>query len=306
MRSRRNNNTPPYHGVSGTQGGRTHSVTPGESGGTGGRGKSTRTARGAPPSPGMHSTPRRAPGRMTLSSDERAAAIELAEKRRSERSQAFHARDYFPAERRAIVTSGGIDFKALAGRSREFVRDLLAKLSVSRESVLRGLIIAVLMVVFALTQTTLFTRLPPFGAVPDLMLSFCIAVAVTEGEHWGAVTALFAAFVITALGAVSFDPAPLLYLVCAYTAGVLSRYYLKQNVLTRSVYTVAAGICRAAATFAALTLSSPSYEPLAFLRLAIIPEFFSTLLLAPIIHIIVWSSLHVFHRSRAERTGTQD
>lgn len=261
---------------------------------------------GAPRSPGVYSTPRHAPGRLTLSSDERAAAFELAEKRRRERSQAFHAWEYFPAERRAIVTSDGIDFKAIAGRSREFVRDLFAKLSVSRESVLRGLIIAALMIVFALTQTTLFTRLPPFGAVPDLMLSFCVAVAVTEGEHWGAVVSLLAALVITALGAVSFDPAPLLYLVCAYTVGVLSRYYLKQNVLTRLVYTVAAGLCRAAATFAALAISSPAYEPGAFIRLAMIPEFFSTLLLAPIVHIIVWSSLHVFHRSRAERTGTQN
>lgn len=243
---------------------------------------------------------------MTLSSDERAEALKLAEKRRRQRSEAFHSRDYFPAERRAIVTRKGIDLKALTGRIREFVRTVFAKLSVSRESVLRGLIISALMIVLALTQTTFFTRLSPFGAVPDLMLSFCIAVAVTEGEHWGALTSLFAALVITALGAVSFDPAPVLYLVCAYTVGVLSRYYLKQNVLTRLVYTLAAGICRAAATFAALTLSSPSYEPLSFFRLAIIPEFFSTLLMAPIVHIIVWSSLHVFHRSRAERTGTQN
>lgn len=243
---------------------------------------------------------------MTLSSDERAEAIDRAKKRRLEMEEAFHHKKYFPAGRRMVVSAGGIDIKAIPALIKEFVRELLLKLSVSKESVLRGVIIAALMIIFALTQTTLFTRLPPFGAVPDLMLSFCVAVAVTEGEYWGAVTSLFAALVITALGAVAFDPAPVLYLVCAYTAGVLSRYYLKQNVLTRSVYTLAAGLCRALATFIALAAASPSFEPGAFMRLALIPEFFSTLICAPFVHIAVWAALHVFHRSRAERTGSSD
>lgn len=245
---------------------------------------------------------RRAGGRITLSSDERAEAAKRAAKRRREMEEAFHYREYNPSGWRLPGGEKG-GLRGVPGRIREFVRELFLKLSVSRESVLRGLIIAALMAFFALMQTTFFTRLPPFGAVPDLMLSFCIAVAVTEGEYWGAVTSLFAAFVVTSLGAVAFDPAPVLYLVCAYTAGVLSRYYLKQNVLTRTLYTLAAGICRAAATFLALALSAPSFAPAAFFRIALIPEFLSTLICAPVVHIAVWAALHVFHRSRAERTG---
>ena len=245
---------------------------------------------------------RRAPGgRLTLSPDERSAAAEQAERNRQARSEAFKPRE---AEgRRTVVSPNGIDLGAIPGRVAEFSRALLVRFAVSREGVVRALIISALMILFALTQTTLFARLPPFGAVPDIMLSFSIAVAVTEGEHRGAVTALLSALVITALGAVGFDPAPLLYLVCAYTAGVLCRYVLKQNVLIRAIITVAAGVLRALATLVALAVAAPTFTFDAAFRLAIVPEFFSTLVCAPFVHLIVWAALLVFHRSRAQRTG---
>lgn len=248
-------------------------------------------------------TTRRAGGRLTLSSDQREDAVRLAEKRRRERSDAFHAREFSVGDRRPIITPGGIDLKAIPVRLKGFFAELFGRLSVSRESVIRAVIIALLLVFFALMQTTLFTRLPPFGAVPDLMLSFCVALAVTEGERWGALTALFSALVITALGAVSFDPAPVLYLICAYTAGVLCRYFLKQNVLIRALITLGAGVLRAAATLIAIAVCAPTFTFAAAWRQAIVPEFFSTLVCAPFVHLIVWLSTLALHRSRAQRTG---
>ena len=242
-------------------------------------------------------------GRLTLSADSRRAAADLAEKRSRERSAALHAKEFSISDKRAIFTPGGIDWGAIPVRLGRFFGDLFARLSVSREIVIRAAIAAVLLVLFALLQTTLFTRLPPFGAVPDLMLCFCVAIAVTEGEHFGAIVALFAGLVITALGSVSFDPAPVLYLICAYTAGVLCRYMLKQNVLIRALLTLGAGVLRALATLAAIAVAAPTYTFAAAWRQAIWPEFLSTLVCAPFVHLIVWLALLAFHRSRAQRTG---
>ena len=246
---------------------------------------------------------RSAGGRLTLSSDERAEAARRAANKQRAREEAFRSRELSSRPKRGVITPKGVNLGAIPGRLFDLCRDLLTKLSVSREGVIRALVISALMVFFALTQTTLFTRLPPFGAVPDLMLSFCIAVAVTEGEHWGAVVSLFAALVITSLGSVSLDVAPLLYLVCAYTAGVLCRYVLKQNVLIRAILTLAAGVLRAVATLISLCFAAPTFTFDAAMRLALIPEFFSTLVCAPFVHLAVWAALLVFHRSRAQRTG---
>ena len=242
-------------------------------------------------------------GRLTLSADQRRDAVSLAEKRKRERSQALRAKEFVVSDRRAVITPSGVDWGAIPVRIRGFFVELLTRLSVSREIVIRAVVVCAFVVFFALTQTTLFTRLPPFGAVPDLMLCFCVAVAVTEGEHWGAVTALASGLVITAIGSVSFDPAPLLYVICAYAAGALCRYVLKQNALIRALLTLGAGVLRAFATLAAIAVASPTFTFGAAWRLAIFPEFLSTLVCAPFVHLIVWLATLAFHRSRAQRTG---
>ena len=56
----------------------------------------------------------------------------------------------------------------------------------------KGIVCALLILLCALLQTTLFARFRPFGAIPDLMLSAVIAISLLEGEKWGAVTGLFA------------------------------------------------------------------------------------------------------------------
>lgn len=241
--------------------------------------------------------------RLTLPAERRREAADLAEKRRRERSEALHAKEFVVSDRRAIITPNGIDWGAIPKRLGQFFGDLFSRLSVSREIVIRSLVAGALLVFFALVQTTLFTRLPPFGAVPDLMLCFCVAIAVTEGEHFGAVCALASALVITALGSVSFDPAPLLYVICAYAAGVLCRYVLKQNALIRALLTLGAGVLRGAATLAAIAVAAPTFTPGAALRIAILPEFLSTLVCAPFVHLIVWLATMGFHRTRAQRTG---
>lgn len=208
-----------------------------------------------------------------------------------------------PPEERAILHDGRIDIPALKAQMKVLAKSLLANVSIEKESLIRGLIIALLMIFFALLQTTIFTHLPPFGAVPDLMLSFAIAVAVSEGEKWGAVCSLFCALVISSLGSVGANELPLVYLACASLAGVMSHYHLRQNALIRLMYQVLAGFVKGIGTLVMFAAVGTEFTFGKVMVGTVIPEYFSTLLLSSVVHVITWLSLLYFHRSRAQRTG---
>lgn len=171
------------------------------------------------------------------------------------------------------------------------------------ENILKGVICAALLLFFLLLQTTFFVRFAPFGAVPDLLLSLTAAIAVAEGEAWGAVFGLVAAFLSQALGGSPGAPAllPLLYMPAGYFCGLCSEYYLSDSIPVRGVYILACGVGRALIT--AITAGSVLSATLSQILLRhVLPEFFSTVLLAPVIYVIVYLCLRSFHKSRAERT----
>lgn len=206
-------------------------------------------------------------------------------------------------EERAIIVDGRIDYAALEARVRMIVKKAVSGIFQGRDDLIKAGVIALLMIFFALLQTTVFTRLPPFGAVPDLMLAFVIAVAVTEGERWGSVVALFAAVTVSSLGSIGANALPLLYFICAYFTGVLSRYYLRKNALIRLMYQVVAGFLRGIATAVMLAALSRGLTFSSVMLGTLIPEYFSTLALAPLVHLATSGVLLFFHRSRDQRTG---
>ena len=92
----------------------------------------------------------------------------------------------------------------------EKVRGWRLGLSLDGESLAKGGVCALLLIFFALLQTTLFTRFKPFGAVPDLILPLVAAIGMTEKEKWGAVFGVIAAFVIESLGGSTVTLLPIL------------------------------------------------------------------------------------------------
>ena len=75
----------------------------------------------------------------------------------------------------------------------------------------KGIVCGALILLLALLQTTLLARFRPFGAIPDLMLSAVIAIAVLEGEKWGCLIGLLAALVIESMGGGAIQLLPLLF-----------------------------------------------------------------------------------------------
>lgn len=176
-------------------------------------------------------------------------------------------------------------------------------ISVDAETVLKAVVIGVLIVFFTLLQTTLFARFRLFGAIPDLMLPFVIAVGTLEKERWGAVCALIAAFFIDAAGGTQITLLPLLYVPAAFAVGILTTHRLRDSFPVAAAYTVVTSILRGVITYIIATVTIHGITSSDVMLDIVIPEFGANLVIAAIPQLITRAVLRPFHKTRAERTG---
>ena len=168
----------------------------------------------------------------------------------------------------------------------------------------RASVCTVLMLLLALLQTTLFARFRPFGAIPDLMLPFVVAVAMTEGERWGAVFGIAAAFLIESLGSVGVSLLPLLYMPAGYFCPLVTKLYLRDSAPVRLIYIAVCGVGRAVMTLILLSVNVRDFSFPLLMKEVVLPEYASTFLLSVPVHLAVYAALRPFHKTRAERVTT--
>ena len=186
---------------------------------------------------------------------------------------------------------------------REKVRFWRLGLNLDGESLAKGGVCALLLIIFALLQTTLFTRFRPFGAVPDLILPLVAAVGMTEKEKWGAVFGVIAAFVIESLGGSTVTLLPLLYMPVGYFCGILTTHYFRDAFSVSGLYTLATSAARALFTLIALAMTLSDFNLLTCLLSVVLPECLATVLFAILPHLAAKAALRPFHLTRDERTG---
>lgn len=184
----------------------------------------------------------------------------------------------------------------------ERLRGLRLDFSLDGESILKGIVCAVLLIFFCLLQTTLFTKFRPLGAVPDLVLPLVIAISMTEKERWGAIIGLIGAVVIESLGGSTFTILPILYTFAGYLCGILTVHYFRDSVATRALYTLVSTVARVFFTLIALFATTGNVTIIDALTKAALPEFFACIFFAPLPHIAAKLCLHRFNKSREERT----
>ncbi len=190
--------------------------------------------------------------------------------------------------------------QTLLGHVLESVRGWRLGFSVDGELIGKFLTCTGLLLFFALLETTLFTRIQPLGATPDLMIGLTVAVAVTEREKWGAVFGVAAGFVIESLSSRTTG-LPLLFTITGFTVGAVVSEYFRDSVATRALFTVAAAAVRAVMTVVTVASINDATLP-AIISQAAFPEFLGTVLFSPIPHIVAKLALHRFNKSREERT----
>ena len=196
-----------------------------------------------------------------------------------------------------VISEKEIDLHRTGGRS---LRRRI-KAIIDADILARLIVCVLLLVFFALLQTTVFARFRPFGAIPDLMLPLCIAVGMTEREKWGAVFGIAAAFVIESLGGATVSVLAPLYMLAGYLAGILTVEYFRDSPATRAVYTLVGCIVHIFFTLFTLFMTVEDLGIGEALRLAVLPEFAASVVFAPLPHVVAWLAMKGFHKPREEK-----
>lgn len=195
-------------------------------------------------------------------------------------------------------TGGNINKKSYSVL--ELIQQLPLLFKVNYEFVIKTVISTLLVIFFALLQTTVFARFKPFGAIPELMLVLTIAIAVSEDEKTGAVFGLISAVVISSISGKNTVWLPLFYVPTGYICGYLSTYRFTRSIAVRFVYTLSACILRSVLTAAEAMKALKGATVLSVIEKILVPELLSTLILALPVHVIAWLCLRHFHKTRAE------
>ena len=195
--------------------------------------------------------------------------------------------------------------EAIIAELRDRVRTLRLSIQVNSEDIIKGAICLALIIFFALLQTTFFHRFAPFGKVPDLVLIFVLAIGAYEGEKWGCVAGLAAAFIIQALGSSGIGPEllSLLYMPAGCITGLLSKYYLRHTFPVNASYILIATFLKEIFTvISALAVLNADFSDI-ITKIAM-PEYLSTVIVSPIPFLTVWILFKKFHKTRAQRTDS--
>lgn len=194
----------------------------------------------------------------------------------------------------------------LAGAVFAELQDMLDDMSLiipfTADQFVRGIICATLIVLFAMLQTTVFSRFQPFGAIPDLMFTLTVAIAFSEGEKWGGVCGLVCAVVIDSLTGVGLSLLPILYMLAGALCGYLVRDFFSNTALPRIAVITLFTFGRSFVTLISAVFISDA--PITDILLdMVIPEYFSTVLMSAPVYLAVWLCFVKFHKTRAERTA---
>ncbi len=170
--------------------------------------------------------------------------------------------------------------------------------SIDSENIIMAIVLAVLLVLFSLLQTTLFTRFRPFGAVPDLILPLVVAVSMAFREKWGAIFGIIAAFVIESLGGSTFTILPILYMLSGYIIGLCTVYYFRDSFAVRVLYTLVTSGCRAIFSLITLSATVGNINLITCITMVIFPEFCANVVFAIIPHLVAKLVLKPFTHER--------
>ena len=96
----------------------------------------------------------------------------------------------------------------------------------------KSLIWGIWLFFLAILQTTLFSHIRIFGAVPDLILPAVVAVAVYDKERTGTIAGIVGGVLIDALGGVGLSISPLVYMICGTFVALMTYSVLRRDFIS--------------------------------------------------------------------------
>jgi rod shape-determining protein MreD len=145
-----------------------------------------------------------------------------------------------------------------------------------RDIVFRSLIGLAMLFGTVLLQTSFLSQIDIFGAVPDLLLIFVVALGLFDGLRVAAPAGVAAGVLCYYLG----GGEPLGILFYAVVAILASRQYPTRNYQPYCIYMTVAGVLKICWTLFATLVYSPVWRPFRVLWRSALPEFLGTVVFA--------------------------
>ena len=139
-----------------------------------------------------------------------------------------------------------------------------------------GISLALLLLLGAILQTSVFGRLTYVGAVPDLMICIVTCVAFFNGRYHGAITGIAAGALIETLASTGIVLLPLFYMLFGYIAGHYARAVQPKRFIPYLFYLMFALLLRAGLTVLYACLTYRNIHLLQILLHAVLPEMLAT------------------------------
>lgn len=174
---------------------------------------------------------------------------------------------------------------------------------VTVSEVVKYCIYAVMCVFFILLQVSFFSRLRPFGSVPDILIVTVAMIGMFENERAGAIFGVAVGFVSEALATTGITLLPLIYMCVGYFAGIIAADYYKKSVLLFLICDAGVVAVRAFTTLIYVVLTWDIVDISVVIPRVLIPELFSTLVMSPLPAMLLCIVWRIFRGEEVKKPG---
>ena len=149
----------------------------------------------------------------------------------------------------------------------------------------------------ACLQSSFFSAFAIFPVLPDLVLLCVIGIAIYDSEKSGVVAGVFGGVVLEAFGAGgNIMLLPLFYMLCGFFFGIAAHLLFNKNFVSWLLYCVIGAAFRAMLSVVHAVLVESDVNLLLIFTEIVIPEYFITVLLSPLMYLIVRAVVRPFHK----------
>ena len=159
------------------------------------------------------------------------------------------------------------------------------------------IVFSLLLFLCACLQSSFFSAAVFFSAVPDLVLIAVIGIAVYDGERSGAIAGIFGGVVLEAFGAGGdIMMLPLFYMLCGFFFGIAAHLLFNKNFISWLLYCIIGAAFRSVMSVVHAVFVESDVNVLLIFTEIVIPEYFITLLLSPIMYLPIRAAVRPFHK----------
>ena len=155
-------------------------------------------------------------------------------------------------------------------------------------------------------QSSFFPTAAVFPAIPDIILSAVLGIALFDGEKSAAACGIAGGVFLGALGAEGAGILPVFYFAAGYFAAVVAGKTLKRNLVTWSVFILAAAALRSLITAVRVVVTEVSATLPAILLGVLLPEFILTLVFSYPNYLLTRLAVRVFSGGAAGTVKQND